>query len=218
MKSDAQLKTEVSQEMACDPSIDATHVSVSAKGGVVALSGHLLTYAEKLAAERAALRVAGVKAVVVELEVRLAPDHIRSDAEIAQAIETALKWQSLVQTDRILAEVKQGWVTLSGEVEWDFQRNAAAKMIRPLRGVVGLSNNVTIKPMLSTEKIGQRIRDALSRLAEHEARDIVVTVNGSKVTLSGRVESWAERSAARGAAWSASGVSEVVDDLSISRG
>jgi osmotically-inducible protein OsmY len=218
MKSDAQLKADVSQELEWDPSIDASQVGVTAKDGVVTLSGHLRTYAEKLAAERAAMRVAGVKAVAVELDVQLAPGHVYSDTEIAQAIETALKWQAFVPTDRIKVKVERGWVTLSGEVDWDFQRVAAGKVVRPLRGVVGLDNRVTIKPQANPGNISQHIRQALARHAEREARDIVVTVNGSTVTLTGRVDSWAERNVARGAAWSAPGVTAVINDLTDGRG
>lgn len=218
MKSDAQLKTEVSEELEWDPSVNASHVGVSAKDGVVTLSGHLRTYAEKLAAERAAMRVAGVKAVAVELDVQLAPGHVYSDTEIAQAIETALKWQAFVPTEGIKVKVERGWVTLSGEVTWDFQRTAAAKVVRPLRGVVGLDNRITIKPQASTGNISQRIRDALTRHAQREARDITVNVSGSTVTLSGHVDSWAERNVARGAAWSAPGVTNVINELTIGRG
>jgi osmotically-inducible protein OsmY len=215
MKTDAQLKADVSQELEWDPSINATTVGVSVKDGVVTLSGHLQTYAEKLAAERAVQRVAGVKAVAVELDVLLAPNHVHSDTDIAQAIESALKWQAFVPPERVQVKVEHGWVTLGGEVDWDYQRSAAAKAVRPLRGVVGLDNRITLKPQAKPGNISQRIQEALTRHAQREARDIAVAVSGSTVTLSGRVDTWAERRAVQGAAWSAPGVTEVINHLSV---
>jgi len=215
MKSDSQLKQDVSTELDWDPSINASQVGVAVKEGVVTLSGHLDTYAEKHAVERAAQRVQGVKAIAVELDVKLAPGHQRSDSEIAAAAESALKWHSLVPAERLQVKVEKGWVTLKGEVDWEYQRRSAEKVIRPLTGVIGLSNAVTLKPSTSPANVANRIRDALTRHAEHEAKHIEVIVNGSVVTLRGKVDSWPERTAAYGAAWSAPGVMSVVNELTV---
>lgn len=218
MKSDAQLKRDVSMELEWDPAIDAAHVGVQAQDGVITLTGHLDTYAEKHAVERAALRVEGVRAVAVELDVKLAPDHRRSDAEIAAAAETAFEWNTMIPAERIRVKVEKGWVTLSGELEWEYQRRAADKAVRALTGVVGVSNGITLAPRVVPSDVEQRIREALARRVAGEARHIEVSASGSTVTLRGQVDSWAERAAAQGAAWSAPGVSLVVNNLSIGGG
>lgn len=215
MKTDAQLKKDVSAELDWDPSINATQIGVAVKDGVVTLAGHLDTYAEKHAIERAVQRVQGVKAFAVEVDVKLAPGHQRSDSEIAAAAESALKWHSLVPEDRLQVKVEKGWVTLKGEVDWEYQRRNAEKAIRPLTGVVGVSSAITLKPTTSATNVADRIREALTRHAEHEAKHIEVVVSGSSVTLRGKVDSWPERTAAYGAAWSAPGVLSVVNELKV---
>ena len=217
MKTDAQLKTDVMNELQWEPSIDATHVGVAVNDGIVTLTGHLDTYAEKFAIEHAVQRVEGVKGVAVELDVKLAPDHQRSDTEIALAAESALKWHALVPKDRIQIKVEHGWLTLSGDVDWEYQRKNACSAVLELTGVVGVSNLISIKPRPASADIANRIREALARHAEREARHIEVTVNGSTVTLHGRVDSWAERAAAHGAAWAAPGVSSLVDKLAVGK-
>lgn len=215
MKSDVQLKKDVEAELAWDASINETQIGVAVKGGVVTLTGHLDTYAEKNAVEKAVQRVAGVQALAIELDVKLAPGHARSDTEIASAAESAFAWHSLVPADRIKVKVEKGWVTLSGEVEWDFQRREAEKAVRPLTGVVGVSNNVTLKITSTPGDISIRIRDALARHAESESQKITVNLDGSKVTLRGAVHSWAERSAAQNAVWSAPGVTSVINEIKV---
>lgn len=215
MKTDAQLKADIASELDWDPSIHAANVGVAVKDGVVTLTGHLETYAEKYAIERAVQRVEGVQAVAIELDVKLDPGHKRSDAEIAAAVESALQWHALVPEDRIRVMVEKGWVTLTGEVDWEFQRASAEKAVRPLTGVVGLSNGVTLKAKSMPGNISSRIRDALARQAEREARNVEVTVSGSVVTLRGKVHSWAERDAVQGAAWSAPGITQVINQLSV---
>jgi osmotically-inducible protein OsmY len=215
MKTDAQLKKDVTAELEWDPSINASHVGVAAADGVVTLTGHLNTYAEKYAIERAVQRVQGVKAIAIELDVKLDPGHKRSDSEVANAVESALQWHTLVPADRIQVKVEKGWVTLKGEVDWEYQRLNAEKAVRPLTGVVGLSNAITLKPSVTPTKVADRIRDALARHAEREAKHIEVMVNGSAVTLRGNVDSWAERNAAFGAAWSAPGVLSVVNEIRV---
>lgn len=215
MKTDAQLKADVTRELQWDPSVDAAHVGVAAQDGVVTLTGHLATFAEKHAVERAVQRVEGVKAIAIELDVRLDPRHRRSDTEIAAAAEAALGWSVEVPADRIRVQVEKGWVTLDGEIDWEFQRRSAEKLVRALTGVVGVTNHIRLRPVVAQANISHRIREALSRHAEREAGHIEVTVAGSTVTLRGRVGSWAERRAAQGAAWSAPGISLVVNELAV---
>ena len=215
MKTDAQLRKDVEAELEWDRSVNATHVGVAVNDGVVTLSGHLETYAEKAAVERAVQRVGGIRGLAVELDVKLAPGHVRSDSEIAQAAQSALSWHALLPVERIKVKVERGWVTLSGEVDWDHQRRNAEKTVRTLTGVVGMTNGITLKPHAMPTNIGNRIREALSRQAEREAKGIEVTVDGDTVTLKGTVHSWAERRAAVGAAFSAPGVTRVVNDLRI---
>ena len=215
MKTDAQLKKDVTTELEWEPSIDASHVGVSADNGVVTLTGHLNTFVEKYAIERAVQRVQGVKAIAVELDVKLDPGHKRSDSEIATAIQSALLWHALIPAERIQIKVDKGWVTLKGELDWEYQRGSAEKAVRNLTGVVGVSNAITLKPSVTPANLANRIRDALARHAEREAKHIEVMVSGSTVTLRGMVDSWAERDAAMGAAWSAPGVLKVVDDIKV---
>lgn len=215
MKTDAQLKTDVTSELESDPSINASAIGVAVKDGVVTVSGHLDTYAEKVALESAVVRVAGVKAVAIEVDVKLDPHHRRSDSEIAAAAEAALRWHSKVPDDRIVVKVEKGWITLSGEVDWDFQRSYAERAVRPLIGVVGVSNVIRLKPGAVPANVAARIRDALARHALREAKHIDIGVNGSVVTLRGKVDSWSERNAVCGAAWAAPGVSSVVNELRI---
>ena len=215
MKTDAQLKTDVTNELEWDPSINAAHVGVAAKGGVVTLTGHLDTFAEKYAIERAVKRVEGVRAVAIELDVKLAPSHRRSDSEIAAAAESAFKWSVFVPADRLRVTVDAGWVTLTGEVDWEYQRSNAEKAVRALTGVLGVTNSITIKPAVAPSNVKNRIHDALIRHAEREAKNIEVVITGSTVTLRGRVDTWAERAASQGAAWAAPGVSQVINELKV---
>lgn len=216
MKSDEQLKNDVVAELEWDPSINATQVGVAVKAGVVTLTGHLDTCAEKYAIERAVQRVRGVKSIAVEADVKLGPNHKRTDTDVAAAAEAAFKWHALVPSDRIQVMVEKGWVTLKGEVDWDYQRREAEKAVRDLTGVVGVSNGITLKPtVVAQANIATRIHDALVRHAEREANAIEVKVSGSTVTLRGNVDSWYERSAASTAAWSAPGVSSVLNDLKV---
>jgi osmotically-inducible protein OsmY len=215
MKTDAQLKTDVTDELFWDPVINATHIGVIVNAGVVTLTGHLDTFAEKHAAERAVRRVAGVRGIALELDVKLAQAHQRSDSEIAQAASSALRWNSLVPDELVKVEVEDGWVTLTGELPWSYQVKSAEKCVRPLLGVRGVSNLIKLKPQVNTEDIGIQISAALKRQAAREAKHIAVEVEGSTVTLAGKVHSLAERDAAVGAAYSAKGVLTVVDRLEV---
>jgi osmotically-inducible protein OsmY len=215
MKTDADLKRDVQAELAWDPAVRSTQVGVAVKDGVVTLTGHLETYAEKYAAERALRRVSGVKAIALELDVRLSPEHRRSDTDIATAAEQALKWNTLVPVDQIRITVDKGWITLQGEVEWDYQRRSVEKAIRPLMGVVGISNEIAIKPKVTPTDLQARIADALKRQVEREVKHLDIKVDGSTVTLRGSVNSWHERDAAQGIVWSAPGVRAVINELRI---
>lgn len=214
MKTDADLKRDVEAELAWDPAVRSTDVGVSVKQGVVTLSGHIGTYAEKYAIQRALRRVPGVKAIAIELDVTLAPNHRRSDTEIALAIEHALKWNTVVP-DKITVTVDKGWVTLQGEVEWDYQRRSVEDAVRHLMGVVGISNDIAIKPRVAPTDIEKRIASALQRQLERELKRIEVKIEGSTVTLKGSVNSWHERDAAQGVAWQAPGVRAVINELRI---
>ena len=215
MKTDMQLKVDVTDELAWDPAINAAGIGVMVKDGVVALTGHLDSFAEKHAVERAVRRVAGVRGIALELDVKLAAEHKRSDSEIAQAAATALRLNSMVPEGKVQIEVENGWVTLTGEVDWSYQLARAEQCIRPLAGVRGLYNRITIKPRASSKDVCAQIMAALTRQAMREAKHITIEVEGGVVTLWGKVHSLAEREAAVGAAFSAHGVSRVVDKLEV---
>lgn len=215
MKADAQLKKDVVTELEWEPSVDATQVGVAVNDGVVLLTGHLKTFAEKEAVEKAVQRVAGVRAIAVELDVRLEPRHQRHDAEIAAAIETAFKWHAQIPEERIRVKVEKGWVTLSGEVDWDYQRHNAELVARPVTGVVGVVNDITLKVRETPDYVADRIHSALARYADDEARHIEVHVHDATATLRGVVNSWAERSTVQAAAWSAPGISRVVNEIKV---
>ncbi len=215
MKTDAQLKADVLAELAWDPAINPAAIGVTVEHGFVTLAGHLDTLAQKHAAERAARRVAGVRGVAVEAQVKLAPEHRRSDSDIARAALAALRWNSLVPDDRVTVEVEDGWVTLTGEVDWPYQLASAEQCIRPLTGVRGVTNLVTLKAHVRGLDIARQITDALTRHAEREARHIDVAVDGGTVTLSGTVDSLADHDAAIGAAFGTRGVTSVIDKLEV---
>lgn len=214
-KSDSQLKKDVESELEWDAVVKANNIGVATKDGVVTLTGHLDSYAEKYAAERAVQRVQGVKGLAVELDVRLGANAKRTDADLASAAESALRWHALVPEDRVKVMVEKGWVTLSGEVDWEYQRNYAMKAVRPLTGVLGVTNSMSVKPLVTPANIKNRIQGALERQADREAKNIEVVVSGHAVTLKGQVHSWAERTAAQGAAWSAPGITSVVNELRV---
>jgi osmotically-inducible protein OsmY len=213
MKTDSELKTDVQSELLWDPLVPEARVGVAVNDGVVTLTGHLDTYAEKIAAKRAVERVSGVKAIAVELDVIPPGIHQRSDTEIAAAVEHALSWNTSIPQERVKATVEKGWVTLSGELDWNFQRRAVERMVRPLKGVAGITDNIRLKTLPLPVNLSSRIQDALTRQAMREARRIEIVTDGSVVTLRGHVHSWAERSAAEGATWSAPGVSRVNNEL-----
>ena len=215
MKTDVELKKDVEAELAWDPAVRATAIGVAVKDGVVTLTGHIETYVEKYAAAKAVRRVTGVKAIALELDVRLSPEHRRSDTDIAAAAEQALRWNTSVPPDKVRITVDKGWITLQGELEWDYQRRSVDRAIRPLMGVVGVSNDIAIKPKVTSGDLQKRITEALKRQAEREVDRMDIKVDGSTVTLRGKVNSWHERDAAAGTVWSAPGVRAVINDLAI---
>jgi len=215
VKTDADLKTDVTAELAWDPEVKSTAIGVAVKDGVVTLSGHLETFADKHAAARALRRVAGVKAIALELDVKLSSGHHRNDTDIAASAGEALKWNTLVPKESIRLTVDHGWVTLQGAVEWDYQRRSVEKAIRPMMGVVGISNEITLRVGPKVNDLSRKIEQALTRQATREAKHIKVSVDGTTVTLSGTVHSWQERNAAQGVAWSAPGAQSVVNDLQV---
>lgn len=216
MKTDSELKKDVLNELLWDPLVPEARVGVSCNGGVVTLTGHLDSYAEKVATKRAVERVGGVKAIAVELDVIPIGIHQRSDTEIASAVETALSWSTSVPPNRVKVAVEKGWVTLGGELDWHYQRRAVERIIRPLKGVVGITDNIHLKALAIPANLSGRIEDALTRQATREAKRIEIAVDGSVVTLRGKVHSWAEKNAAEGATWSAPGVTRVNNELVIS--
>ena len=216
MKSNTQLQQDVLQELEYEPSVDAAHIGVTAKDGIVGLTGNVKSYAEKYAAVHAAERVAGVKAVTDEMKVDLPALHVRNDEDIARAVLNALQWDVWVPNDRIKVKVDSGWITLEGEVDYKYQQTAAENAVRNLTGVKGVSNLITIKlPAVVPSEVKAKIDSALRRAAEVDAAHVKVNVVNDKVILHGRVSSWAERQEAERAAWSAPGVKVVEDDLVI---
>lgn len=215
MKTDSQLQQDVIAELQWEPSVTAPGIGVEVRNGIVTLAGEVASYAEKLTAERAAQRVHGLKALTTELKVKLGDSGKRSDADIAQAVQNALYWSTWVPDDTTQVMVEKGWVTLSGSVEWQFQKQAAQDGVRPLAGVVGVSNLITVKPGLSVSLIKADIEAALQRGAAADAKKIMVSVDGSDVTLTGKVGTWNEREAATTSAWGTPGVRNVLDKMTL---
>ena len=215
MKTDSELKRDVEAELKWEPSVNEAHIGVGVKDGVVTLSGHVPAYAEKWGAERAAKRVFGVKAVADELDVKLPGSGRRTDEEIAAACVGALKTNYSVPPDKVKVVVAGGWVTLDGEVEWQFQKDAALNAVLHLTGVTGVTNNVAVKPRATSADVKGKIEAAFKRSAEVDARRVGVEVLNGKVVLRGTVRSWAERDEAQRAAWGAPGVVTVDNHLTV---
>jgi osmotically-inducible protein OsmY len=215
-KSNTQLQMDVLQELKFEPSIDAAKIGVTAKDGIVSLTGFVKSYADEYTAVHAAERVWGVKAVTDELKVDLPSMHVRNDEDIAAAVLHTLQWDILVPNDRIKVKVADAWVTLDGEVDFNYQKNAAENAVRNLMGVRGVTNLIAIKKTsVMSSEVKANIDFALRRAAEVDADHITVEVVDDKVILNGKVSSWAERGEAERAAWSAPGVRMVEDDLVI---
>ena len=213
---DLELKKNVEAQLNWEPMIkSAAAIGVRVKDGVVTLTGSVESYAEKLAAERASLRVVGVKAVANELEVRLPGSSQRTDEDIARAAANALDWTTGIPRDRIKVTVDKGWITLKGTVDWQYQRTAAEDAVRNLWGVKGVINLIEVQPGVNTAVVKQKIEDALKRDAELDAQRIQVEAVGNQVILKGTVHSWFERQEAERVAWDAPGVTQVENHIAI---
>jgi osmotically-inducible protein OsmY len=215
MSVDSELQQAVLAELKWEPSVDAAHIGVTASSGVVTLTGHVENYSQKQAAEKAAGRVKGVKAVAEEIEVKLPYDIKRGDEEIAAAAIERLAWDSSVPRDAIKVRVEKGWVTLTGDVEWRFQKDAAEQDIRALIGVVGVSNQTKIKPSVNVSNISDDIVRALHRSWFYDPKTITVSALGGRVKLTGTVSTWQAREVAESTAWSAPGVTSIDNEIAV---
>lgn len=214
---DSELRRKVIAELDWDPSIDNSAIGVAVKDGVVTLSGSVVNFSQKKNAERAARRVAGVKAVAEDLKIKLPGTAERSDADIAQSVLSGMRFNVDVPHERIQVTVENGWVTLDGEVEWQFQKSAAENSIKYLMGVKGFTDNIRIKPRVSTADVKAKIESAFARRALIDADQIKVESTEGKITLRGSVHSWDEREQAEQAAWAAPGVSKVDNYVTVTR-
>lgn len=215
MKTDQDLKADVVAELMWDDKVNPTSIGVSVKDGIVSLSGQVETYIQKKAVEAAVHRVSGVRGIAVDLEVALSTSHQRSDADIAKAAVNALRWHSLVPDDKVQVKVEDGWITLSGELDFAYQSQSAEHTVRPLVGVKGVINQIELKPNANAAVLKSEIAAAFERHARRDAKRIQVDVDGSTVTLKGDVDSMAEHDAALGTARATRGVTRVVDCLRV---
>jgi osmotically-inducible protein OsmY len=212
-RTDQEIQTDVLAELRWDLGTPAKDIGVAVKDGVVTLTGTVDTYLNKWRAEQAAHHVTGVTAVANDVAVRTIGE--RTDSDIAAAAVHALKWNTSIPADKIHVTVDKGWVTIKGEVEWQYQKQEVERVIRPLWGVKGVSNLITVKPLASPADLKRKIEDALIRSAQVDAKSITVEVQGSKAVLKGRVRSWAEREEAERTAWLAPGIAAVDNQISL---
>jgi osmotically-inducible protein OsmY len=214
-KTDKQLKQDIEEELRWDPKVNSAQIGVTVDGGAVSLAGIVDTYAQKWAAEDATKRVSGVRTMAQDLSVKLLSDHKHSDAEIATAIQSALRWDVMVP-NTVTAKVTSGAVTLEGSAAWNFEREAAERAVRYLTGVVSVVNAVALKPQVSATQVKEKIEAALDRQAKADGKSIKIETSGGKVTLTGHASSWQSTEDATDAAWATPGVTEVVDRMTVS--
>ena len=215
MTNNSTLRADIEAELEFEPSLDAAGIGVAVADGVATLTGHVASYAQKVAAERAISRVKGVRALAEEIEVRLPFNVKHDDEEIARRAANILDWDIYVPANKVHVKVEKGWVTLTGALDWKYQKESSEQAIRRLAGVMGVSNLITIQPHVLSGDVHHRITQAYRRNAELESSGIKVSIEGGKVTLSGKVKAWGERRTAENAAWGNSGVTEVVDHLMV---
>lgn len=213
MKSDMQIQSDVIAQLKWEPSLNAAEIGVAVKNGIVTLSGMVDSYAKKVAAEDAAKKITGVKAIADDIQVGVSPSFRKTDTEIAEAVVSALKWSTTIPDENIKVRVDDGVVSLDGEVEWNYQRSAAQSAIEKLAGIRRINNYIEIKPAVKANDIKQKITSAFVRSATIDSGKIMVETDGGKITLNGTVRSFAEREDAENAAWSAPGVISVVNNL-----
>jgi osmotically-inducible protein OsmY len=218
MRTDMEIQKDVVAELHWEPSLRDDDIAVGVRDGVVTLAGFVDSYADKWTAERVASKVKGVKAIANDLEVKLPSSSMRSDPELAHAAVDALRWNVAVPQDRIQVKVLKGWLTLEGEVDWYYQKEAAERAVRDLTGVRGVSNLIIVRPQATPSNVKQRIRQALERGAGFDAERINVEIQGSKAILRGTVRSYAEMRDAERAARNAPGVTEVDNHLTVDAG
>ena len=216
MKSDSEIERDVKDELSWNPDLDATDIAVSVKKGVAMLTGFVKSYTDKFEAEAAAKRVSGVVAVANDIEVRLPSVDERPDPEIARDAVAAIKSQLPISSEKIKVIVKNGWITLEGQVEWQYQRSTAEHAVRRIKGLKGVSNMIQLKPHAQPSEIKRKIQEAFRRNAEVDSNRIIVEADGGVVTLKGTVRSWVEREEAERAAWAAPGVTNVLDQVVVS--
>jgi osmotically-inducible protein OsmY len=214
-KADKDMRQEVLDALDWEASIKSGDIGVGVSSGVVTLTGYVPTFAQKRTAERTALRVSGVKGIANDLVVKLPKKKERTDTDIAKAAVRAIRWHTELPQDSITVKVRDGWVTLEGTVDWNYQRERAADVVRPLTGITGLTNTLTVAPRATSSDVRDRIRSALEREVNREAKNLVIEIDGDTVRLSGVVHSWIERRNAERAAWSAPGITDVVNDLEV---